>query len=524
MICQPIGPRNAKIVIIGEAPGSEEEKTGIPFTGTSGELLTQVLAKVGLSREELYITNVVKVRPPDNKIDRLGELGVTVESFYPLLFKELREVKPNVIIALGATPLQALCKQESITKWRGSILEWEGIKVLPSIHPAACLRQWQWVYLLQFDLQRAVKESGFPELRKKEREYVINPSFHQIKAELKRIKNESTFLTIDLETYMRSGVLKMIGLADSESRAFCIPLVKGLKTLWSHIEEREIWTLLFDILTDPSKKIIAQNAQFEMSQLESYTGGRMRIFLDTMRAHALLYPELPHSLAFLTSIYTDIPYYKDEGKASSDKGSYDILQTYNCKDCCSTFEIAMKEIEELQEIGMWEFYQEYDIPLLHELRAISKRGVKIDLGALSRHRINTKSRLNWLQSTLNKRVGYELNVKSVKSMQKFLYQELGLPKKFNKKTGNITTDADALEKLWNTYRKTELKLVLRIRELRTLAETFLNIGLDSENRIHTTYGLTETGRLSSGADIFESGTNLQNIPKGIRDIFIPFND
>ena len=152
MLVKPTGPKNAKIVIIGEAPGPEEIRTGIPFTGTSGELLNQCLISSGLVREELYLTNVVKVRPPDNKLDRLGELGHTVEEFYPILYKELREVKPNVIIALGATPLLALTGQTSITKYRGSVMEWEGIKVIPAIHPAACLRQWQWVYLLQFDL------------------------------------------------------------------------------------------------------------------------------------------------------------------------------------------------------------------------------------------------------------------------------------------------------------------------------------------------------------------------------------
>ena len=83
----PIGPRNAKIVLVGEAPGKEENETGIPFTGSSGHLLTQLLKQAGIDRAECYITNVVKFRPPDNKLSRLEEIGCSLSES----MKELRE-------------------------------------------------------------------------------------------------------------------------------------------------------------------------------------------------------------------------------------------------------------------------------------------------------------------------------------------------------------------------------------------------------------------------------------------------
>src|SRR3990167_9634089 len=129
---EAVGPLTAKIVIVGEAPGQDEEREGIPFIGESGQLLNRLMTDVGIKRDDCYITNVCKVRPPSNKMERLEELGLKVEDFYPELFLEIRKVRPNVIIALGGTALKALCEETEITKWRGSILSFDGIKVIPA--------------------------------------------------------------------------------------------------------------------------------------------------------------------------------------------------------------------------------------------------------------------------------------------------------------------------------------------------------------------------------------------------------
>ena len=522
MRCKPVGPKNAKIVIIGEAPGREEELTGVPFTGTSGQLLDNALLQAGIYREDCYITNVVKVRPPDNKLDRLHELGHTVEEFYPELYRELEEVRPNIIIALGATPLLALTEQESITKYRGSLMEWKGIKLIPTIHPAACLRQWQWVYLLQFDLKRAKKESESPTLTRRERIYTINPTHDEILNEIDRMQEESTKVCVDLETYMKSGVFKCIGLADSPDRAICIPLVKGMQTVWSHVQERQIWEKLVLLLR--TKKVIAQNAQFEKRQLYPYIND-LEIYMDTLRAHALVYPEFPHGLDFLTSIYTDLIYYKDDGKmgfAKNESGTqYDRLQVYNCKDCVATFEVSEGLEKELKEIGMWEFYHEYDRPLMELLFDMHMMGVRIDTNRIKELKEETEAYIIEAQSNLDKMVGAPLNVKSSKQMKEFLYGKLNLPDKRHKKTNSITANEEAIEELARKYNRPELRAILDIRQKRTLKETFLAPVLDEKGYIRTLYGVTETGRLSSGKDIFDSGANLQNQPKEIRDIFIP---
>ena len=117
------GPLDATILICGEAIGVEEEQVGRPFVGSSGQLLDMLLSSVGIDRTKCYVTNVVKIRPPSNKLDRLGEYGLQLTDFYPELFNEVNEVKPNIIIALGNIPLEALTGISSVTKYRGSILE-----------------------------------------------------------------------------------------------------------------------------------------------------------------------------------------------------------------------------------------------------------------------------------------------------------------------------------------------------------------------------------------------------------------
>ncbi len=132
------GSLDSPVMFVGEGPGEEEDKTGRPFVGRAGRLLTQMMEEVGLPREKVYITNVVKCRPPNNRVPTNQEMLTCSHH----LLAQIQIVNPKVIVTLGATALNFfLEKKVSITKMRGRELEWiGGIILFPTFHPSYLLR------------------------------------------------------------------------------------------------------------------------------------------------------------------------------------------------------------------------------------------------------------------------------------------------------------------------------------------------------------------------------------------------
>jgi DNA polymerase len=131
------GSEKAQLVFVGEAPGEDEDQQGRPFVGKAGQLLTRIINAIGLRREEVYITNIIKCRPPHNRNPQRDEI-VTCE---PFLRKQLEVIQPKVICALGTFAAQTLLKtDEKISQLRGRFQTYRGIKVMPTYHPAFLLR------------------------------------------------------------------------------------------------------------------------------------------------------------------------------------------------------------------------------------------------------------------------------------------------------------------------------------------------------------------------------------------------
>jgi DNA polymerase len=132
-----VGDPAADIMFVGEAPGADEDAQGIPFVGRAGQLLTRMIEAMGLSRDEVYIANVLKCRPPSNRDPQPDE----VEQCEPFLFKQIATVQPKVIIALGAFAARTLLKtQDPISRLRGRVFEYRGANLIPTFHPSFLLR------------------------------------------------------------------------------------------------------------------------------------------------------------------------------------------------------------------------------------------------------------------------------------------------------------------------------------------------------------------------------------------------
>lgn len=131
------GPQGARLMLIGEAPGAQEDQQGLPFVGPAGQLLERMLAAVGLKREQVYITNIVKCRPPANRDPQPAE----VAACRPFLEAQVEAVAPRLVCALGRPAAQAILETDApISALRGSWHQWRGLRVLPTFHPAFLLR------------------------------------------------------------------------------------------------------------------------------------------------------------------------------------------------------------------------------------------------------------------------------------------------------------------------------------------------------------------------------------------------
>ena len=132
-----VGNKNADIMLIGEGPGGDEDKQGIPFVGKAGQLMNKAFEGLGIGRESLYIANIVKCRPPANRVPEDEEAAACLD----YLRNQVILVKPKIIVLLGSTALKNICgKDYSITSARGKWIEKRGIIYMPTWHPAALLR------------------------------------------------------------------------------------------------------------------------------------------------------------------------------------------------------------------------------------------------------------------------------------------------------------------------------------------------------------------------------------------------
>ncbi len=149
-----VGNPNADVMVIGEAPGADEDKQGEPFVGRAGQLLNKILEAINFKREEVYIANILKCRPPENRRPHPDE----VEQCEPYLWKQSEIIRPKFILALGLTAAQTLLKtQESLTQLRASVHDYHGVPLYVTYHPAALLRNPEWKRPTWEDVQKLRK-------------------------------------------------------------------------------------------------------------------------------------------------------------------------------------------------------------------------------------------------------------------------------------------------------------------------------------------------------------------------------
>lgn len=521
-LIRPEGSITSKIAFIGEAPGGQEERLGRPFVGPAGQLLDECLQAVSLRRKDCYFTNVVKERPPNNDIScfidlkrsqpRITEEGqIYIDSF----LSEIEELEANVLVPLGNVALWALTGLRLIGKRHGSILQaHSGRKVIPTIHPAAALREYIFKHYIIHDLRRIRRESEFPEIRLKDYRVALAPTFEEVIAYLHQLLTCSMVNGPDLEVLNRKVSCVSIGYG---ILTMSIPFTSEEGDYFTPEQEAEVWSLLTELLENPDIAKVGQNLSFDASFLHNEYGIRVCNMHDTMVAAGTLYPDLPKGLDFLTTTYTDMPYYKDDGKQWFKLGgTFKDLWLYNAKDSAVLGDIFSQQLEALKKQGNMEAYQD-QVDLIEPLVYMSSRGIRTDYVGIQKAKGEAEVELAILYKEFYDECGYECNPRSPAQLKDLFYNKRNHKAYVSRTTHAVTTDRDALKRL-SRKGDNAAKLLLKIRSLEKLKSTYYGVTLDDDHRIRCSFNPVGTSslRLSSSKTIFGTGMNMQNLPDGFR--------
>lgn len=567
-IVGPEGPIEAKILLVGEAPGEEEDRSGRPFVGSAGRFLDQCLRTVGLVRSSLQLTNVFNQRPPENDVlyfyeDRKktrltweGQEHIQILKDYLEQLLVLRNSNlggPNLIVALGDTPMRHLTGMTQVSKWRGSILPCSlvpGFKVYITYHPSYVMRlmnehgentlseqeESKLANILPVflkDLERCLIQSETPTYSPPQRELISVRTLDQARALLTEAER-SSLISVDIETFPMAPcpVVRCIGFGLSPSKTFTIPILESRRFFWSLSDEAEIWRMISKVFLSKGKKVF-QNGSYDLSILGKTYGLRLAdgTFEDTMLLHQASYPSMRKGLDLLASIHTWEPYYKDDGKEwTGSRTTDESLWNYNGKDCAVTLEIYPHLERDAKEMKTWSGYRR-TLSVFPSILYMQIRGIKIDLEKKETLAKRFEAFTRESQGAIEALIGREMNLDSPKQISQLLYSELRLPFVYNPNTKAPTTDQTALTQLLykakNQEHKTILRELLRHRKYSKLCSTYTSMKIGEDGRVRTSYSWISTYRLSSSESHFGGGGNLQNIPKRgeegqlIRSLFIP---
>ena len=220
------GDPASRLILIGEAPGQEEERRGQPFIGASGLKLNEWWQRAGLHRGMFYITNVLPSRPWNNDMSKVPQEELDYWSEH--LRKKISGLPdPFILIPTGKTALKALLGKSNISDLRGSILSYEDghrtIKVIPTIHPAATLRTKKFEARCIYDWMRIAYEGQFQEVKLPKRDHKIAPTLNQCSVYANRILELKHPLAVDIETHPQEGIT-CVGFSADRDHSFTIPL------------------------------------------------------------------------------------------------------------------------------------------------------------------------------------------------------------------------------------------------------------------------------------------------------------
>lgn len=507
-----IGNDKCKLMILGEAPSYNEVAAKRPFVGASGKELDKLLKDAGINRQDVWLSNVCKYFVPPNTgkkkipfLVRAKMHGIDIDKELEALQNEINQIRPNCILGLGGTALWALTGNKSIKAYRGSILHGMGRKTVCTYHPAHLLYQdagefkgyWNRTVMV-LDFKRALEQSLSPEYEVPNRNLSICRSNNQLEDFISRYKNH-TRPSIDIEA-RGLCIPNCIGLAFTQHEGLTVPLwnkgeIENLMVI-SDNEMVRMWITLAKFLGN--QDVVGQNFKYDQDKL-ARLGFQIRgLASDTMLKSFVINPELPKGLAFNTSIYTEEPFYKDEGMY---EGKLEDLLIGCARDSCVTKEIDLKMDADIDELEMRDFYENYILKLHDMYLDIENEGFYVNPETKTKLLHKYVGKTEDLAHEMYQLTGAYVNTGSPKQVGALLFGVLGLPIRAGTGEEELTTLLNlsgAKTKLNDRDRRT-VEIILEKRRVDKTIDNYLMAVPDYDGKMKTTFYLClETGRTSTG--------------------------
>lgn len=507
----------ASVMFVGEAPGAREDEIAKPFAGAAGRYLDSLLEEIGIDRESVFISNAVKCRPPDNRTPTRTEIKACKD----YLRAEIQAVRPNIIIPLGNVALEATLGEKGIMKKRGTVITKDGITYLPTLHPAAILRNPAWESMIKSDFQRIARTIRGDDDRPKTKSYIIRSS-KSLQKFLAKLVAVSTPIAFDVETWGPSeegglrpwqpgGIILTASFTWEPGTSYVVAL-EHPEVSWD-IPVSTVYASLNAALAD--KKMVGHNVKFDMAWMRT-KGVKLTSSFDTMLAHHLLDENSPHGLKFLAKKYLNA----DDYEANI---SFDVphpltpLAIYNGKDTDYTLRLYHVFREELkQQPRLLRLFKLLVMPACNAFVDIEANGFPVDMQRLEERHEYVLGKIREVTDELLAYVPKEhrpgANFRSPIFLGKFFFGILELPiLVISPKSGKPSTAESVLLKLKHRHPAVEKLMELRkwMKFESTYTRSWLNkTHLSKKPRLFTSYKLhgTVTGRLSS---------DMQQVPRDI---------
>jgi len=549
MYVPTVGPPDAKVFLVGEGPGEEEDKAGKPFMphAPAGRTMTKLVEEAGSSRVECLVGNVARERPPGNKMafyfedKKMLVPKPILQGWLEELKYEIHTYKPNIVVAFGDHAMWALMGVRGIKAKRGYIYESTlvpGVKILPTWHPSAVNRVWKERYFVTtLDLRKAFVNSEHPGLPRDDRKLNSSPSRIEFIEFLKYLYFEHKDpIALDVETRNPGSHIDILGLADSPKHAMSMQMLSGKNPKFEIQKELEIWQWVAKICNE--KPLIMQNAVFDMGVLWYNNNIFCRnLVSDIMIAAHCLWPEMPRSLHFLASICINVPAWKHTAET--------FPTLYNAADATNTYGI-WEVVEDLLDKFQVRHTFDFEMAQIRPATKLQLDGVEVDLERKAEVSEDIGKKIGALESELDQQIGRTINLNSHKQLANLLYIEMGLPAQHKRRKSvseqrKLTVNEEALVKLARLTSNPLLLKIIAWKKLHKLKRDFIDIETSPEGKVHTSYNITGAtmqkqkkglviddedsyksfGRWSSSKSIilpYGSG-NLQNIPYAARKIY-----